>query len=96
MLRTHRQVWSRTKQAIEFTPNQVADIVLLAREAAGLALDNDAAVELHRWAGGDFRPAESAMAGCLQLAQGKGQVRITLADVKAVLKTMLAPRGGRG
>jgi hypothetical protein len=98
MLREHRQVWSRTKQAEEFGPNQVADVVLLAREAAGLELEMAAAAHLHQWAGGDFRPLENALAGCLQQAQGKtrDRTRVTLEDLKGVLKTMLSPRpGGR-
>jgi DNA transposition AAA+ family ATPase len=53
MLQNHRQIWSRTKQAVEFGPNQAADVVRLAREGAGLELDKDAAVRLHAWAGGD-------------------------------------------
>ena len=98
MLRKHRQVWSRTKQTEEFRPNEVADVVLLAREAAGLELEMAAAVHLHHWAGGDFRPLENALAGCLQKAQGKTRDRaiVTQEDIKTVLKTMLAPRpGGR-
>jgi len=98
MLRKHRQVWSRTKQAEEFKPVDVADVVMLAQQAAGLHLEMAAAVHLHDWAGGDFRPLENALAGCLQKAQGKAKDRaaITLEDLKAVLKTMLAPRpGGR-
>lgn len=92
MLQNHRQVWSRTKQAVPFGPNQVADVVLLARQAAGLELEMDAAVRLHQWAGGDFRPLDSALMGCLQKAQAKGDARLTLTDVKAVLKTMLQPK----
>jgi hypothetical protein len=91
-------VWSRTKQAEEFKPNEVADVVMLAQQAAGLNLEMAAAVHLHDWAGGDFRPLENALAGCLQKAQGKARDRavVTLEDLKAVLKTMLAPRpGGR-
>jgi len=95
MLQAHRQVWSRTYQALEFGPNQPADIVILAREAAGLDLSLEAAAELHQWAGGDFRPLDSALAACLQKARSKAadQTAVTLEDVKAVLKTLLAPRG---
>lgn len=92
MLQTHDQVWSRTYQAIEFKANEIADIRLLAVKAAGLELEREAVTHLHQWASGDFRPLDSALAGLLQFAQGKGSVTITLADVKAVLKTMLQPR----
>ncbi|MHB9075601.1 MAG: AAA family ATPase [Desulfobaccales bacterium] len=95
MLQTHDQVWSRTYQATKFKPNVIADVRVLALKAAGLELDREAATHLHEWAAGDFRPLDSALAGLLQFAQGKGSVVITLADVKAVLKTMLQPRRGR-
>lgn len=96
MLRQHRQVWSRTKQAQEFKPVDVADVVMLAQQSAGLNLEMDAAVHLHDWAGGDFRPLENALAGCLQKAQGKARDKmvVTKEDIKAVLKTLLAPKAG--
>lgn len=95
MLKAHDQVWSRTYQAVEFKDNEVADVVLLGLKSAGLELEREAAAHLHAWANGDFRPLDSALAGLLQLAQGKGDVVITAADVKAVLKTMLQPRRAR-
>jgi len=98
ILTAQTQVWSRTKQTVEFKPNEVADAVMLFEKAAGLHLEMEAAVHLHDWTTGDFRFLENALAGCLQKAQGKTKDRtvITLEDLKAVLKTMLAPRvGGR-
>jgi len=95
LLQAHDQVWSRTYQMVKFKPNEPSDVVLLAQGAAGLELDREAAVHLHQWAAGDFRPLDAALAGLLQLAQGKGRVSLSLEDVKAVLKTML-PRRQRG
>jgi hypothetical protein len=97
MLQAHDQVWSRTYQAMKFKPNEPSDVVLLARKAAGLELEREAATHLHQWASGDFRPLDSALAGLLQFAQARGKgVVIALADVKVVLKTMLQPRARRG
>ena len=97
MVQKHDQIWSRTKQTLKFQPNEVADIVLLFQKAANLDLARPAAVHLHDWAGGDFRPVENALAGCLQLAQSKSQERtlISQEDLKAVLKTLLDPRSRR-
>ncbi|MFA6721035.1 MAG: ATP-binding protein [Candidatus Cloacimonadaceae bacterium] len=96
MLQAHDQVWSRTYQAMKFRPNEVSDVVLLARNAAGLELAREAATHLHQWASGDFRPLDSALAGLLQYAQAQGKgVTISLEDVKVVLKTMLQPRTRR-
>jgi DNA transposition AAA+ family ATPase len=91
MLKEKRQVASRTKQAVEFKDNQPADVAKLAKEAAGLVLTREAVIKLHTWAKGDFRFVENAVAGCLQKAQAKGDARLDLADVDAVLRSLLAP-----
>ncbi|SMC28632.1 hypothetical protein SAMN02746041_03293 [Desulfacinum hydrothermale DSM 13146] len=54
-VRRNRRVWSRIYQQVEFGPITAADVVVYAREAAGLEVSPEAAAEIHQRSGGDFR-----------------------------------------
>lgn len=67
-VRHNRRVWSRVYQEVEYGPISAADVVLYAREAAGLTVKADAAAQIHQRSGGDFRLVRRDVASLAQLA----------------------------
>lgn len=55
MISGRRRLWSRVTQAVGFGPIETEDIILFGGKAAGLKIQPDAATEVGKRSGGDFR-----------------------------------------
>jgi DNA transposition AAA+ family ATPase len=55
MISGRRRLWSRVTQSVVFGPITVEDIILFAGKAAALKMQPDAAGEVAKRSGGDFR-----------------------------------------
>ena len=88
-MRQNRRVWSRTYQALEFTPIGVPDIIMYARECAGLDLQPAVANIFHLAAEGDFRIVRRDILNLVQIANAKNTTKATGEMAKIATKTGL-------
>lgn len=69
VMQRNKRVWSRTYQMLHFDPVSGSDIVLFAREAAGLEIDPDALAEIKKApGGGDWRVVRRTMMDLIEMA----------------------------
>lgn len=87
-----RRVWSRTFQNLEFKPIEIADIILFAREAAGLKVGIDVANLLLNSAGGDFRLVKRYLLALYHAASAEKRDEITAEMVNITIKSQLKGR----
>lgn len=84
VVRGNRRVWSRIYQQVVFGPITAADVVLYAREAAGLTVSPEAAAEMHRRSGGDFRLVRRDVVALAQLAEAERTADVTEKMVRSI------------
>jgi hypothetical protein len=84
-VRNNRRVWSRIYQQVEYGPITAADVVLYAREAAGLTVQTDAAAQIHQRSGGDFRLVRRDVVSLAQLAAAEKRSDVGPEMVQAIV-----------
>jgi len=87
----NKRVWSRTFQQLEFSPVAVSDIIVFAKEAAGMNLTPDVAAIVHASSGGDFRLIKRDLIELIKITTAKG-----VTDPDADMAKMAARAGLRG
>ncbi len=90
-LQSHMQqvtrIWNRTFQMLDFEPLGVADVVVFAREAAGIEMPMEVAEELHAAANGCFRVVKRDLISLANIMNSKGPEKPpTLAMAKIAIK----------
>jgi DNA transposition AAA+ family ATPase len=89
----NRRVWSRRCAALEFNPITEADIICLARDAASLEMDIDAAVMLKRITdGGDIRLVNIALAQLEGICKANNTHKVKVDLVKSTLPDISSER----
>lgn len=91
-MRRNRRVWSRTFQALQFTPIEMSDCVVYAREAAGLEIPVAAVRVMHQSSSGDFRLVKRILLNLIQILNSDSERTITEEKMKAAIDAGL---GGR-
>lgn len=98
-LRTNTRVWSRVAAQTEFKPMGVADVVIYAKQVAGLDLAPEVGEILHkasdgRNGGGNFRVVKRTLLTILQILNSEGGdgAAVTVDMAQTAVKTGL---GGR-
>ncbi|MDH5298697.1 MAG: ATP-binding protein [Desulfobulbaceae bacterium] len=89
--RQNRRVWSRVFEHLDFAPIAAPDVIVFAKQAAGLGLDAKGATLLHTASEGDFRLVKRCLIALVQDANAKGVDRADEGMVKVAIK-----RGLRG
>jgi DNA transposition AAA+ family ATPase len=90
-----RRIWSRTFQALEFEAIGIPDVIMFAKEAAGLELSVDVASVLHRESGGFFRLIKRYVLALYHAAQA-GDKEITVEMVMVIIQSSLKGRTWKG
>lgn len=92
-LQTHMKdesrIWNRTFQLLEFEALGVGDVVMFAREAAGLDLPTDVAEMLHGQAGGCFRVIKRDLISLVNIMNARGKSEPDVGMVKVAIKQSL-------
>lgn len=88
-MKLNRRVWSRTFQQLEFQPLEMSDVIMFAREAAGLAMPPESAALLHKNSDGDFRLVKRDLISLANIMNAKGTTEPTPDLVKAAIKQSL-------
>ena len=92
-LQSHMQqvtrIWNRTFQLLEFEALGVGDVVMFAREAAGLDLPTEVAEMLHGQAGGCFRVIKRDLISLVNIMNARGKSEPDLGMVKVAIKQSL-------
>lgn len=83
-----RRIWSRTFQALEFKPIEVADVIMFADKSAGLDLSIEVASLLHQGAEGYFRLVKRYVLALFHAAQA-GNKDITPEMVQVIINSSL-------
>ncbi len=89
VMRRNRRVWSRTYQQLLFEPIEVRDIIVYAKEFAGLTLSPAVAGIFHKAAGGDFRIVRRDIINLVQILNAKGTAECDQQTAKIAIKTGL-------
>ena len=85
-MRQVTRIWNRTFQQLDFEPLGLGDVVMFAREAAGIDLQADVAETLHRESGGCFRVIKRDLITLINIMNAKKVQEPDLAMVKAAIK----------
>ena len=83
------RIWNRTFQMLEFEPLGLGDVVMFARESAGIDLPAEAAELLHREACGCFRVIKRDLVTLANIMNAKGKDKPTVDMMKAAIKQSL-------
>ena len=85
-MRQVTRIWNRTFQQLEFEPLGLGDVVMFARESAGIDLPADVAETLHRESGGCFRVIKRDLITLVTIMNAKGKPVPDMDMVKAAIK----------
>jgi len=95
-LMCNRRVWSRVAAMAEFKPLRVSDVVIYARQVAGLDLDESVAALLHQASdgksvAGNFRVVKRAILTLLQMlnSEGGSGASVTVEMARTAVRTGL-------
>ncbi|MBM9605942.1 AAA family ATPase [Desulfopila inferna] len=88
-MRQVTRIWNRTFQQLEFEPLGLGDVVMFARDAAGIDLPADVAETLHREAGGCFRVIKRDLISLVNIMNAKARPVPDMEMVKAAIKQSL-------
>ena len=77
VMQRNRRVWSRTYQSLKFDPIGARDIIVYARDAAGLSFSPEVATVFNQASGGDFRIVRRDLIALMQFANSKQTDKIT-------------------
>jgi DNA transposition AAA+ family ATPase len=87
-----KRVWSRVFQTVKFQPIESADIIVYAREAAGLAFTPEIAAMFRKASEGDFRIVKRDLFNLIQNVNAASAEKITPEMVKIAINTGLSGR----
>lgn len=87
-----RRGWSRVFQQMEFLPNNESDIIVFAKESAGLAINPEGAALIQHDADGDFRIIKRTLLNLVKVANAKQTTEITDDLIKIAIKAGLYGR----
>lgn len=85
-MRQVTRIWNRTFQQLDFEPLGLGDVVMFAREAAGINLPAEVAETLHRESCGCFRVIKRDLITLSNIMNAKGAETPDLAMVKSAIK----------
>lgn len=92
-LQSHMQqvtrIWNRTFQLLEFEGLGIGDVVMFARESAGVDLPADVAEVLHREAKGCFRVIKRDLISLVNIMNAKGKPDPDMEMAKVAIKQSL-------
>ena len=92
-LQSHMQqvtrIWNRTFQLLEFETLGLGDVVMFARESAGVDLPADVAEALHREAKGCFRVIKRDLISLVNIMNAKGTAAPDMEMAKVAIKQSL-------
>ncbi len=88
-MRQVTRIWNRTFQRLEFESLGVGDVMMYARDAAGIELDTDVAEALHGVAKGCFRVIKRDLQNLVNIMNAKQADKPTMAMVKVAVKQSL-------
>lgn len=92
-LQSHMQqvtrIWNRTFQLLEFETLGLGDVVMFARESAGVDLPADVAEALHREAKGCFRVIKRDLISLVNIMNAKGKAAPDMEMAKVAIKQSL-------
>jgi len=92
-LQSHMQqvtrIWNRTFQLLEFETLGLGDVVMFARESAGVDLPADVAEALHREAKGCFRVIKRDLISLVNIMNAKGKPDPDMEMAKVAIKQSL-------
>jgi len=89
----NRRIWRRIWRQMEFKPVEIADVILLAREAAGLALPVPLAGLLHQGDGGMIADVERDLVALCDLMDASGSAEPTEELLRQAMR--LGAKGGK-
>jgi DNA transposition AAA+ family ATPase len=85
-MRQVTRIWNRTFQQLEFEPLGLGDVVMFAREAAGIDLPAEVAEVLHRESAGCFRVIKRDLVTLVNIMNAKRKQEPDLDMVRAAIK----------
>lgn len=85
-MRQVSRIWNRTFQQLEFEALGLGDVVMFARESAGIDLPAEVAEELHRESRGCFRVIKRDLGVLVNIMNAKKAATPDLVMVKAAIK----------
>ncbi len=85
-MRQVTRIWNRTFQQLEFEPLELADLMMFARDAAGMDMPADAAELLHRESRGCFRVIKQNLITLANIMNAKSAATPDMAMVKNAIK----------
>jgi hypothetical protein len=85
-MNNNRRVWSRTFQKLEFMPIETADVMLYAKNAAGMMLAPEGAALILSRAEGDLRLVKRTLLNLIRIANSKGGDTVTMEMIKVAIK----------
>ncbi len=85
-MRQVTRIWNRTFQQLEFEPLELADLMMFARDAAGIDMPADAAELLHRESRGCFRVIKRDLITLANIMNAKSAATPDMAMVKNAIK----------
>jgi hypothetical protein len=92
-LQSHMQqvtrIWNRTFQMLEFETLGMGDVVMFARESAGIDLPAEVAELLHREAKGCFRVIKRDLISLVNIMNAKGKAAPDMEMAKVAVKQSL-------
>jgi hypothetical protein len=92
-LQSHMQqvtrIWNRTFQLLEFETLEIADVVMFARESAGVNLPSEVAEMLHGKACGCFRVIKRDLISLINIMNARGKADPDMDMVKVAIKQSL-------
>lgn len=83
------RIWNRTFQRLSFEPLGVGDLMMYARDAAGIELDTDVAEAMHGEAKGCFRVIKRDLQNLVNIMNAKQADKPTMGMVKVAVKQSL-------
>lgn len=91
LMNENKRVWSRIFQHMEFSQVAVSDIIVFAKEAAGMNITPDVAAILHSSSTGDFRLIKRDLIELIKITNAKG-----VTDPDPDMATIAARAGLKG
>ena len=94
LMQTNERVWTRTFEPVQFSPMKESDLIIYARQAAGVDLSVEVASILHqtrtpKTASGNFRLVKRALLYAISYANAANTDRITTEIARAAIKSAI-------
>ena len=85
-MKQNARIWNRTFQQLSFEPLGLADVVMYAKEAAGVDMSPEVAGLLHQTTSGCFRDIKRTLIVLVNILNAKGKQTPDMDMVKAAIK----------